>query len=261
MEANQDYLSIGTKPIVYLLRAGDTNSYKVGITQDIKNRLSQIQTGSPIKIEVVYTHEFKTIDSARIVENKVHKILSSHRLHGEWFELRTKKDVNLVTEIIEAFSDIIYTSMELVEQAIQEAKPTIFKSIEEHISKLIYTKYDMFSVLEAKEEEPVSSNELNTELMLDDIASCNKDSINEAIETYNEINIYTQISQTDIDALFYWFNNGILPTAQKVLLYKVYVGDPNKITSHRLGKVFSKRFGKTVVAYFDGKSIKVTKIR
>jgi len=110
-------------------------------------------------------------------------------------------------------------------------------------------------------EEVVSQNKSNTELMLDDITLYNKDSIEEAIETYNEINKYTQIISEEIKSLFYWMDNGMLPTAQKILLYRVYVGDPTKITTHRLGKVFSKRFGKTMSVRYEGNVLKVTKIR
>ena len=110
-------------------------------------------------------------------------------------------------------------------------------------------------------EEVISQNKSNTELMLDDIENNNQDSIKETIETYNAINPETSITTREIEELFYWFDNGILPTAQKILLYRVYVGDPNKITSHRLGKVFSKRFGKTKTSRYEGNVIKVTKIR
>ena len=44
--------------IMYILQNGDTNQYKIGITNDLNRRLAELQTGCPTEIKVVklYTH-------------------------------------------------------------------------------------------------------------------------------------------------------------------------------------------------------------
>ena len=44
--------------IMYILQNGDTNQYKIGITNDLNRRLAELQTGCPNEIKVVklYTH-------------------------------------------------------------------------------------------------------------------------------------------------------------------------------------------------------------
>lgn len=61
---------------------------KVGFTSDsdIRNRLSQLQTGNPNKLHVKYVFQFKDAEMARSVERLVHWKLQKSRLNGEWFE-------------------------------------------------------------------------------------------------------------------------------------------------------------------------------
>lgn len=49
--------------ILYILQNGNTNQYKIGITNNLNRRLSQLQTGCPNELKVikVWTHYHKTI--------------------------------------------------------------------------------------------------------------------------------------------------------------------------------------------------------
>lgn len=68
---------------VYLLRAGDTNYYKIGFTtKDPHERLASLQTGNPLPLTLV-AHWYGTVAD----ERRLHGILEPYRKEGEWFEL------------------------------------------------------------------------------------------------------------------------------------------------------------------------------
>lgn len=68
---------------VYVLRAGNTDRYKIGYTsRDVASRAADLQTGCPFDISIV--HEFAgSIED----EQSIHSILGGFRKTGEWFEL------------------------------------------------------------------------------------------------------------------------------------------------------------------------------
>ena len=58
--------------------------YKIGIANDIENRLVQLSTGNPFELEVLATYGF---ENATAVETVLHQKFNSQRARGEWFEL------------------------------------------------------------------------------------------------------------------------------------------------------------------------------
>ena len=62
--------------------ADDNSFYKIGIATDIKKRLSNLQTGTPIPLEVHF--KFRT-HYADLIEKQCHDIFSELRTSGEWF--------------------------------------------------------------------------------------------------------------------------------------------------------------------------------
>lgn len=58
--------------------------YKIGITSNLKSRLSAINNGNARNVFYVYTKE---IDKAGKVESKIHKRFKQNRKEGEWFAL------------------------------------------------------------------------------------------------------------------------------------------------------------------------------
>jgi hypothetical protein len=60
---------------------------KIGIAQKVKRRLSQIQTGNPIKLEVFHSIKVDSVEQAKEIEKECHKELQRYRLNGEWFEI------------------------------------------------------------------------------------------------------------------------------------------------------------------------------
>ncbi len=70
--------------LIYLIRQENTESYKVGITGDMPQRVKSLQTGCANKIEVLSTFES---EYARNIENFLHKAWKHKNTSGEWFTL------------------------------------------------------------------------------------------------------------------------------------------------------------------------------
>lgn len=69
---------------MYLYIVKSKGFHKIGITQDFKARLGQLQTANPFKIEGVCLFEF---GDALPIERSLHQKYASKRASGEWFSL------------------------------------------------------------------------------------------------------------------------------------------------------------------------------
>ena len=67
---------------VYLLKAKQTSSYKIGITNDIARRVKVIESSSPVPIKVEFCVKHPR---AKEVEKALHLKYVEHRIHYEWF--------------------------------------------------------------------------------------------------------------------------------------------------------------------------------
>jgi hypothetical protein len=73
---------IGIKEGVYIIQSGDTGKYKIGITRNIKRRLTQISTGNPNDLKLEY---FVSTKHYKSLEKRFHQIFNLSRIKGEWF--------------------------------------------------------------------------------------------------------------------------------------------------------------------------------
>jgi hypothetical protein len=67
---------------IYFVGAGDGEPIKIGRANNIKQRLSMIQSGNPKRLRVLAS--FFSDDSIA-TEQAYHDRFAAHRLHGEWF--------------------------------------------------------------------------------------------------------------------------------------------------------------------------------
>jgi hypothetical protein len=59
---------------------------KIGFTSnDVKNRIGQLQVGNPRTIHLVYLYEFENPEMARQIERLCHWKLKGLEISGEWF--------------------------------------------------------------------------------------------------------------------------------------------------------------------------------
>lgn len=84
-----------TEQSLYIMRA--SNGYlKIGITGDLRARLSNMQMHSPLPIELVFAQVFPRKTCSEI-ERYLHWKLQPYHKHGEWFDVELDK----VTELLQ----------------------------------------------------------------------------------------------------------------------------------------------------------------
>lgn len=94
---------------VYLIRNSMTNHYKIGITNNVQDRLQHLQTANSAKLELL--NSVKTSDPP-LLEKELHTKFAVKRLEGEWFKL-TNVDVEY---IIQRFKEIQTAESEKLEE-------------------------------------------------------------------------------------------------------------------------------------------------
>ena len=82
--------------LVYVIRAGQTNLYKIGRTTNIDRRLRQLQTMNSQPLTVV---KLIQCHDAIAVESAFHQKFKLYRRQGEWFEL-SESAIKLVTSSV-----------------------------------------------------------------------------------------------------------------------------------------------------------------
>lgn len=66
--------------VVYFIGPKRGDLVKIGYAADLVSRLRHLQTGSPVKLEVL-----AAIAGGLDLERTYHRQFAAHRLHGEWF--------------------------------------------------------------------------------------------------------------------------------------------------------------------------------
>ena len=79
-------------------RDSDMRYLKIGIAQSVSNRLSQVQTGCPLKIMAVRYFYVGQERAARIAEKASLKSVKDYSVGGEWIGADNKKDFNEIVE-------------------------------------------------------------------------------------------------------------------------------------------------------------------
>lgn len=79
--------------LIYLIKQEGLNNFKVGITSNLRQRITTLQTGCPYKLEVLNTFESSY---ARNIESFLHKNWKDKNTSGEWFCLTEKDQTDFV---------------------------------------------------------------------------------------------------------------------------------------------------------------------
>lgn len=90
---------------LYLIRCGE--QVKIGVAANVFDRLSQLQTGNPVALELLNAFEFNNADS---VERALHQCFYEKRGLGEWF-LLSNADVAKAVIICEYLGGKIFDSV------------------------------------------------------------------------------------------------------------------------------------------------------
>ena len=92
---------------VYLIRAGQTDNYKIGITNNIESRLNTLRTSHYEELILIskakYTNRFMSL----LIEEELHNRYSLYRLRGEWFKLNDKHTEEIIKEFESGITEIL----------------------------------------------------------------------------------------------------------------------------------------------------------
>ena len=86
----------GSAWCVYVIGDGHGN-FKIGVTQEINERLRQLQTGNASLLVAVYLRHFASEADARCCESHCHAALHLRSIHGEWFRCSSWDAIDLVS--------------------------------------------------------------------------------------------------------------------------------------------------------------------
>jgi hypothetical protein len=90
--------SVDRSGFIYLIRSGETNRYKIGLSKNVPSRLNTLQTGNPEKLSVIQV--IPVIDAHK-QEQELHRYYQANRVSGEWYAL-TEEDVRYFLSIAES---------------------------------------------------------------------------------------------------------------------------------------------------------------
>jgi hypothetical protein len=78
----------GKVPLVYCLRSGETNWYKLGKTDRFLSRLKMVQTGNPEQLSICGIIVHRSLARAKAHETHLHQMYDRARGVGKWFGLK-----------------------------------------------------------------------------------------------------------------------------------------------------------------------------
>ena len=79
---------------LYIVRCNEF--YKIGISDNVKNRMFGMQTDNPYKLELIVSVQ-GPCDAISRFEKRLHKSLKKWNIQGEWFAL-TENELTILTE-------------------------------------------------------------------------------------------------------------------------------------------------------------------
>jgi hypothetical protein len=93
---------------LYIIRCGDTQLFKIGISKNSNNRIKQLQTGNPNKLKLLF--DFKINDkynvSASQIESTIHHFIKEYNnkhVLNEWFKLTDNEVVYIAKCLLDNF--------------------------------------------------------------------------------------------------------------------------------------------------------------
>lgn len=92
-DINEESINIPTEhKHVYIIHDIDSDIYKIGISKNIKTRLSNLDTSNPHNLKIYKTYKLK---NAKGMEKQLHKQYEHLNVKGEWFKLSEEDLINI----------------------------------------------------------------------------------------------------------------------------------------------------------------------
>ena len=75
----------GNRQFVYVIKNPLNETVKIGVAHDVEKRISQLQTGAGVELELIY--QSMICSNAFSIERDVHAHFEKYRTFGEWFKV------------------------------------------------------------------------------------------------------------------------------------------------------------------------------
>ena len=85
------------QPLVYLINLRGTFKFKIGYTQNLDKRISQIQAHNPFHVDLAGLIVFKY---AKRLEGELQTKYSKYKTNNEWFEFDEETAVSIIKEFV-----------------------------------------------------------------------------------------------------------------------------------------------------------------
>lgn len=82
-----------TKQKLYILNQDESDYYKIGLTNNIENRIRSLQGGNPKKLNIIFIETFYL---SLHLEKVVFKIMKDKFIFGEWYKMNQNEIKNLI---------------------------------------------------------------------------------------------------------------------------------------------------------------------
>jgi predicted GIY-YIG superfamily endonuclease len=87
LELLLEIIKVGPLHYVYVCSESGSRRIKIGVSNDVKRRLEELQTGNAHSIELWFLLPFQRREDADQVERYLHDLYAKYRVSGEWFDL------------------------------------------------------------------------------------------------------------------------------------------------------------------------------
>ena len=122
---------------VYLIHAEGTDTYKIGLTNNVNLRLKSLQTSNPNQLSVV-----KCIDGDSQLERRIHSYYDKNHVNGEWFSFNN----TMIEKVVLDMDDVsVYGSICEETLSMLKNQPLSFRTTQANLNhlKAIQNKYDL----------------------------------------------------------------------------------------------------------------------
>ena len=112
-KAHKDKWKKGSSQSLYLITAKEFDSiYKIGITNDLINRLGNMQVGCPYQL---YAYKLYQVQNADYCESLLHAFFIKKKIRGEWFRL-SELDLSYIDEAMNNIDEVMYGSKAIISE-------------------------------------------------------------------------------------------------------------------------------------------------
>ncbi len=146
---------IATKEYIYAIGESEYGPVKIGITQSMKDRLSQIQTSHYTRLKILAYVCVQ--EHGRLIEQMLHALLKTHAIRGEWFDIAmSQQQLSSLVTHVESMFGIELMPAQLINKTVFPANFDSDSIIDETQFTYAYTHNDIEIEIFVEDDEDFS---------------------------------------------------------------------------------------------------------